>query len=185
MSNTILGFPPRFSSKLNQPDNPNTIVYLLNQLWSKVRISFEYNENNDDHFSVVYRSDDIILPPIHPEVTCLENLVIYLQELLEINGYDNYVVMLHGQDDKDFEILTYDDFLSKLEYPKEEYLAESHTWWGQSSNVGFQTNAIIHPKIGYPWVWVTPSTSGGFTSGGVDEFDRESICFKTSFLAEF
>lgn len=178
MSDIILGFPARFSSKLDQPNDPNTVVYLLNQLWSKVRISFECLDDNDA-FTIVHRADDIVLPPIRPEFTCLENLLIYLQELLQINGYGDYVVMLHGQSDKDFEILKRDDFMNKLEYPKEEYVAETHIW---GLDMQFRTNAIIHPTIAYPWVWVAGSIGEKFTSGDVDEFDHESICFKTSHL---
>src|SRR4029079_11080657 len=100
-NDTIMGFPSRFSSRLDQPDNPNTVVYLINQLWKNVRISFECID--DDAFTIVHRSGDRILPPVLPEFTCPENLVIYLQELLEINGYTEYVVVLHGQGDKDFE----------------------------------------------------------------------------------
>lgn len=175
----IMGFPLRFSSKLNQPDNPNTVVYLLNQLWKNIRISFECVDDDNGGFFVVHRSGNIILPPVLPEFTCLENLVIYLQELLEINGYTEYVVILHGQGDKDFEILTYDEFIDSLEYPKEEYLSALHRW---GPNMQFDIREIIHPKISYPWVYVVPSVSEEFTSGGVEDLDPESICYKTSHI---
>ena len=161
----ILGFPQRFDL--------NTALEQLNILWENIRVRISENDG-ELHTNMFTTLDDraITLPRkfLHSDEP-VNALVPYLQELLDLNGHEKMIVLM-DHNEGDFEILTMEEFQAKLEYPMEEYRA----------NFKYRDGVpIIHPNIEYTWIWVAPKVGKMFLSGDVEDFDENSVCYRSCY----
>jgi len=143
----ILGFPRRFNSKMTDPSDKQSVLFLLNYLWSNVKHAVGVASTGTLFFgsTATLNSKKITLPSKLPQSNYFENVLVqYIQDLLDLNGYMDMVVVLNHREPRDFEILTIDQFRYKFEYPMVEYQVEFNP----------EGVAIMHPKIDYIWIWV-------------------------------
>ena len=167
---TILSFPRRFNSNTD-PADLNSGLYLLQRLWANswCEIRVDAGEFYPEIRSRI--DDEIIVLPESFDIRGGEGaLVKYLQKLMMYNS-EKYIVVYHGvQPQRGFEIVTREEFLAKLEYPIEEYKA--------CEMLGGEFH-IIHPNLPFTRMIVAGCTAEMFTSGCMEDFDSESVCYKT------
>lgn len=169
----VLGFPRRFNSRTDDDSDPMSAIFLLNRLWKNASISMR-DEGQCLMFdnTTTLGEQKIILPPSLPQnETCDNVLVDYIQNILDLNGYEDLIVVLDHSGDRNFQILTDTEFFAKLEYPIDEYRCERCD----------DGCSIIHPKIEYTWIWMARKHGTVFSKGSVDEFPKDSPCYCSSY----
>lgn len=129
---TYCGFPKVFSSSMDgcgqDQGQEQGVRFYINKLWRGKGWEFL---PNDPKSEVLYLDtedvgpdqvsvDGFKLPDTLPQVVCAEDLVEYLQELLDLNNYGEMILILDTAT-RNFEILTQVEFLERLEYPVKEY----------------------------------------------------------------
>lgn len=165
---TFCGFPKRFSSEYESDDDTGNLYYYLNRLWqnAKTRLIGGGGDYGIEHVATV-DGQTYQLPGKLPEGLnfggCADIFVDYLQDLLDLNGHADMHIILDHQDSFDFEILTKDELLAKLEFPLEEYRYDG---------------GLMHPKICYTYAWVSKKTGKMFTPGDLDDFPHDSIAWR-------
>lgn len=169
---TFCSFPATFSSRNIDQDDINGFYYLMNQLWSNVRIQLK--EDAPEYYTVITSIVDghqYDLPATLPNTNLLcqdpAQFVEYLQEILNLNDHSDLIVKLDNQTTFDFEILTKEAFLAELGYPLSEYR--------------YSSQGLIHPQINATWAYIAEQTGKMFTIGEVHNFAPESAAYKAAF----
>lgn len=165
--NTYCTFPKKFIEDNFGKEEIRDLYYYINRLWANSQIvvanhGMVYHVSKID--GIIYNLP-VKLPNVFSNPTC--TFVRYLQNLLDINGHSDMIVFLDNQGSNNFEILTKDELLAKLEYPIEEYRYDS---------IG-----IIHPNIKSSWGIVTDEIGKMFKAGCCEDFPHDSIAYRESY----
>lgn len=135
------GFPEKFPAY----DEKYSIRYYINKLWENkdwklvippywgTTMRIEGVQVGTDHVS----TSGFKLPSKLPFISEAKGLINYLQELLNLNGHSDTIVVLDKYQSK-FRILTKTAFLESLEHPITEYRYDDTT--------------ILHYGIDYPYI---------------------------------
>lgn len=180
---TFCGFPRRFTSRPEDADEPDNVFFLLHRLLRGTDYFLDLNNCDEFTFrpphvdSVTIDDQKINLPvptdSLNGAVSGPANeLVPYLQELLNINGHSNMIVTLDHQKSYDFEILTLTQFMAGLKYDIREYRAQMNFGGGIP---------VCHPEIPHTCMWVAFSTGKLFIDGSVKDFPKDSVCYKSCY----
>lgn len=184
-NNTICGFPRRFDSCIYDACHPDNVFFLLRKLLKDTGATLEIDDKTleftltpSQKKAAVVDGAEINLPTLGGrEKVCdssVNALVPYLQELLDLNGHPDLIVMLDHTSDYKFEFLTQEEFLGKLQYPIEEYRADTQCCEGDGT-------PIMHPNVPHTWAWVALKTAGMFTKGDADSFSPDSVCYRSCY----
>jgi len=186
-TNTFCGFPKRFTSSTDEIDEPNNAFFLMQELLKDTDGHLEVNPKGyDGEFSlqppqqgsVEFAGQSIRLPVASKQIGgCPNALVPYIQELLDINGHHDLLVVLDHTDSFDFELLTQSELKARLEYPIGEYRANIDHW----ATDGIP---IHHPNIPYTYIWMSLGASKLFTPGCESNFPVDSVCYRSCYGTE-
>ena len=174
-TDNILGFPPRFNSVFLEQNKPNNVLFLLRRLWKNVKVSINIIDTNVYEYEISTKLDGkkIILPKIFPSDDYSDtSLVSYIQEILDLNNYRYYVVILHYQECY-FEILPYFDFSIEMKYPIKQYRADRDL---NGDNI-----PVVHPNIPHIWIYLHRRIADIFPCGNGGDFDKSSPFYSSFF----
>jgi hypothetical protein len=163
------GFPKRFNSDIAHEGEddirPGSVHELLTKLWNG---SAKVYLDKTDSLIFVPQSNEysgtVRLPKDLPESVLCENVLVeYIQAILNLNGFEEMIVILDHSKDRDFEILTEEELLAKFKYPITEYRAE----------ICEDGTSIVHPNITYTWIWMDREKAKKYVQvGDRDEWEK-------------